>query len=181
LEAVKQYLVKLCPQPSGGAACVTATCATISCAVGGLTAGATYRVSAVAVLLDGRRVPASNALPLVMPSPGLPVLMSAEATGPDTGEATAKPPAGTTFVQVVPCSLPLLLACTGLQPANGSCQQGRQRSSLVPLTLLTPPLRPCCSTSSPPPPSAAGLPSRSPAPRRMLPSATCCPPQLTAW
>ena len=56
-------------------------------------------MSAVAIV-GGIRVPASNTLPLVMPSNDSPTLISVAATGSTTGAATAAPPPGAVYTQV---------------------------------------------------------------------------------
>jgi len=96
---VEKYIVKLCLQPAG-TSCITQECPTITCPVEGLTPGATYEVSAVAVLADGTTVPASNTLPLKMPAPGAITLVEAYDTSSTTGSALAVPPANTTITKV---------------------------------------------------------------------------------
>jgi len=95
------YNVTLCQQPSG-TSCKTEQCHTINCLFEGLTAGATYRVSAIAVV-NGATVPASNTLPLVMPKPGAITLVSALTTSSTTGKALAVPPAGVDIEEVRAC------------------------------------------------------------------------------
>ena len=96
---VSSYEVKLCPNPPASGACITAATPTVSCPVTGLTPSATYIVSAVA-LVGGKRVPASNTLPLTMPGPDAPTLISAMDTSSTTGVATAAPPPGVSYIQV---------------------------------------------------------------------------------
>jgi hypothetical protein len=96
---VTSYEVQLCPAPPAGSACVRKSCATVNCRVTGLLPGATYIVSAVAIV-GGIRVPASNTVPLVMPSSDTPTLTSVAATGSTTGAATAVPPPGAVYTQV---------------------------------------------------------------------------------
>ena len=96
---VTSYEVKLCPAPPASGACVSRSCPTISCPVTGLTPGASYIVSAEAIV-GGTRVPASNTLLLVMPENNTPTLISATATGSTTGAATAAAPPGVTYTQV---------------------------------------------------------------------------------
>jgi hypothetical protein len=98
---VSLYDVRLCPL-AGGGRCVSATSPTINCRATGLTSGATYRVSALAVV-GGKRVPASNMLVLTMPDTNSPTLISAVDTSGYTGQAVAAPPPGTTFIQVCSC------------------------------------------------------------------------------
>ena len=92
------YNVRLCPTVGGGR-CVSATSPTINCPATGLTPGATYRVSALAVV-GGERVPASNMLLLTMPDANSPTLVSAVDTSGYTGQAVAAPPPGANFTQV---------------------------------------------------------------------------------
>ena len=96
---VTSYEVKLCPNPPASAACISATCPTVSCPVTGLTPGATYTVSAVA-LVGGTRVPASNTLQLAMPDANSPTLTSAVDVSSTTGAAIAAPPPSATYTQV---------------------------------------------------------------------------------
>lgn len=96
---VKEYEVTVC-LVSDPTTCVTETCPTTNCPVDGLTPGETYTVTAVAVLPDGTRVPASNEVPLTMPQANAPTLTSAVDTSSTTGTATAAPPPGTTYDQV---------------------------------------------------------------------------------
>jgi len=96
---VEKYIVKLCVQPAG-VPCVTQECPAIECPFKNLTPGATYEVSAVAVLADGTTVPASNTLPLKMPAPGAITLVEAYDTSSTTGSALAVPPANTTITKV---------------------------------------------------------------------------------
>ena len=98
---VTLYDVRLCPL-AGGGRCVSAASPTINCAATGLTPGATYRVSALAVV-GGRRVPASNMLVLTMPDANSPILISAVDTSGYTGQAVAAPLPGTNFIQVRNC------------------------------------------------------------------------------
>jgi len=92
---VEKYIVKLCLQPDG-TPCITKECPGIDCPVDGLTPGADYEVSAVAVV-NGTTVPASNQLPLEMPTANAITLIDAHDTGPTTGSATAQPPPGVTI------------------------------------------------------------------------------------
>ncbi|KAL4448135.1 hypothetical protein ABPG75_005354 [Micractinium tetrahymenae] len=94
---VEKYIVKLCLQPAG-TPCVSNTCPTITCPFDGLTPGAEYRVSAVAVV-GGKTIPASNTLPLAMPARGAITLTSAVDTGTTSGHATAAPPAGAIIIR----------------------------------------------------------------------------------
>jgi len=100
-EDVDKYIVKLCLQPAG-TPCVTEECTAINCRFDGLTAGATYKVSAVAVVKN-TTIPASNTLPLEMPKPGAITLVSALTTSSTTGKALAVPPAGFDIKQVRAC------------------------------------------------------------------------------
>lgn len=90
---VEQYIVTLCLQP-GGTPCVTENSTTTSCPFTGLTPGATYEASAVAIVA-GRSLPASNTLPLVMPDAGAITLVTAVDTSSTTGSASAVPPPST--------------------------------------------------------------------------------------
>ena len=114
---VTSYEVQLCPAPPAGGACISKPCATVNCRVTGLVPGATYIVSAVAIV-GGIRVPASNTLPLVMPSNDSPTLISVAATGSTTGAATAAPPPGAVYTQV---GLNAAAAVAGLLAAMCSC------------------------------------------------------------
>lgn len=88
---VEKYKVTLCLLPSGSPCEGPVECPTTTCPVTGLTPGATYRVSAVAVI-GGGEVPAANTLPLAMPDAGAVILVRADDTGSTTGEAAAAPP-----------------------------------------------------------------------------------------
>ena len=96
---VTSYEVKLCPSAPATGPCITKSCPTASCSVTGLTPGATYIVSAAAVV-GGVRVPASNTLPLTMPAADRPTLISAVDTSATTANTTAAPPRGATYTQV---------------------------------------------------------------------------------
>ena len=122
---VSLYDVRLCPT-AGGGRCVPATSPSINCPVPGLTPGATYRASALAVV-DGKRVPASNMLLLTMPDANSPTLVSAVDTSGYTGQAVAQPPPGSNFTQVRHCCLGWLLVCgmsaqAAIQPVAGILQ-----------------------------------------------------------
>ena len=95
---VEKYIVKLCLQPAG-TPCITKECRTITCPVASLRPGATYKVTAEAVI-DGQKVPAANSLPLVMPDAGAITLTSAVDTSSTTGEAVAQAPAGVKITKV---------------------------------------------------------------------------------
>ena len=57
-------------------------------------------LQAVGVTPDGTKTPPSNEDIFTTPATGAPVLTSAEAWGPTTGQATATPPEGVTFTSV---------------------------------------------------------------------------------
>lgn len=97
-QAVSEYRIAACLKRAP-ASCVRQKSKSIQISLAGLEAGAAYTVTAQA-LVGGSPVPASNALPLVMPAQGAPVLLSAAATSAKTGAATAAAPAGTAFSQV---------------------------------------------------------------------------------
>lgn len=94
---VDSYLVTACPK-SGGS-CITATCKTIKCTVPGLMPGTTYNVTADAII-DGQPVPTSNSAEVSTPPAGAPSLTGADDTSSTTARATARPPAGVTFIEV---------------------------------------------------------------------------------
>jgi len=94
----EKYEVKLCPVGGPASGCVTVTCTTpSSCPVTGLTPETSYVTTAVAIKPDGTRSPPSNED--IFTTPGMPILTSAEAYGPTTGQATAAGPAGVTYTQ----------------------------------------------------------------------------------
>lgn len=97
-QTVSLYIVNVClkAQPSS---CVSNNSTNIQLAFTGLTAGASYLVSATAKI-GNKLVPASNALPLAMPARNAPILLTAAATGALAGAATATAPGGTTFSKV---------------------------------------------------------------------------------
>jgi len=111
---VEKYIVKLCLEPTLSP-CITKECPTITCPVEGLTPGATYEVSAVAVI-NGTTVPASNTLPLVMPAPGAVTLVDTYDTGSTTGFAVARPPPNETITKVN-TTVCRCLSCCACQPA----------------------------------------------------------------
>jgi len=129
---VEKYIVKLCLQPTG-TPCITQECPTITCPVTGLTPGATYEVSAAAVI-NGTTVPASNHLPLTMPDAGAITLVDAHDTSSTTGSATAVPPEGVTITQYTFTVTPL----NGDPPLTFT-----STSPTVPLTGLTPATQVC--------------------------------------
>ena len=97
-QTVSLYIVNVCleAQPSS---CVSGDSVNTQLAFTGLTAGASYLVSATAKI-GNTLVPASNTLPLTMPARNAPVLLTAAATGALTGAATAASPDTTTFSKV---------------------------------------------------------------------------------
>ena len=92
------YIVRVCLK-AVPTSCATRNSSSILCPLAGLAAGSDNVVSATAVIA-GRLVPASNSLPLRMPTRGAPTLLSAEATTSTTGAATASVPSGATFARV---------------------------------------------------------------------------------
>ncbi|PRW20326.1 heat shock 90C isoform B [Chlorella sorokiniana] len=98
-QKVSLYIVKLCLQAQP-TKFVQKSSTSIQMAFSGLTAGATYAVSATAKI-GSTVVPASNTLPLVMPAPGAPILPTALATGARTGAATAAPPGSASISKYV--------------------------------------------------------------------------------
>ncbi|KAI3426422.1 hypothetical protein D9Q98_008791 [Chlorella vulgaris] len=123
------YIVELCPVPPPGGACVNTSCPTTSCAVTGLTAGTTYKVSAVCVDSSNTQVPASNTGTLTTP-PTLSIA-SAGATSSVAGTATASPSSSNPFVSY---------NFTVVEKSCGSCPAlvFTSSSPTVPLTGLTP-------------------------------------------
>ena len=76
-------------------------CPTIQCDVTGLVEGGQYSVTAEAVV-GGKKRPVANSVPLAMPQPGAPTLITAIDTGSTTGTALASPPDGVTYSMVGP-------------------------------------------------------------------------------
>ena len=95
---VSLYVVSVCllSQPSN---CKRLNGANVQFTVSALTPGASYVVSAIA-LVGSTTVPASNTLPLVMPRSGAPILLTAAATSAVTGSATAAKPNSASFGKV---------------------------------------------------------------------------------
>ncbi len=171
--AVTRYLVSVCLK-SAPTKCVAANGTSTQVSVAGLAAGASYTVTATAVV-GGSQVPASNSLPLTMPPAGAPILLTAAATSAVTGAATAAAPGSITFKQVRPAWL-WAAACKGLQVEkeedveHGSCPGA---ASLAPcqLSFVVPPLPglACfCSTHSLPSPLVAVLAQPQRCPTRCL-------------
>lgn len=79
--------------PVGGGAPVTVTCLTMkNCPMPGLTPGAVYDVTVAATTAAGTTTPPSAPMQMAMPPPPAPALVSADATGPTQGFATANAP-----------------------------------------------------------------------------------------
>lgn len=95
---VSLYMVRVCLK-AAPTSCVARNSTSILVPFSGLTAGSSNLVSATA-LIGGTVVPASNSLPLLMPGPGSPVLLTAEAASAFSGTATAAAPKGVTFARV---------------------------------------------------------------------------------
>ena len=76
-------------------------CPTVQCEATGLVEGGQYSVTAEAVV-DGKKRPVANSVPLSMPQLGAPTLVTAVDLGSTTGTALASPPDGVTYSMVSP-------------------------------------------------------------------------------
>lgn len=100
LSAAARRLAATGPATAAGSPyVVTVECWTTDCPAQGLTPGATYDVSAVA-LVGGLPTPVANVLPLTMPNPNAPTLVTAYDTSSVSGAALAAPPPGVTYDSV---------------------------------------------------------------------------------
>ena len=95
---VSSYVVTLTPVASSDAS-VTTTCPTINCLVTGLTPGAAYAATAVAIQ-GGVASAASVPLLVTPPAATAAALNGAEPTSPTTLAVSVDPPAGITFTSV---------------------------------------------------------------------------------
>ncbi|PSC67794.1 bifunctional dihydrofolate reductase-thymidylate synthase, partial [Micractinium conductrix] len=105
-QAVVGYTASLC-LPGGGANCQGSSGTTSPMLLEGLSPGATYEVTAQALLSGGGTTPPSNTLSFTMPPLGAPALLAAEATGATTATASAAPPDGVTIAKYTFTARPL--------------------------------------------------------------------------
>ena len=95
--SVSGYVVTLCP--SGSGACITATCPTTNCLVGGLFPGTQYTTTAVA-MVGGKPSAPSAPMTVTTPVAVAPAVTCAVPATATTAAVTLDPPANVVFTSV---------------------------------------------------------------------------------
>lgn len=86
-----KFLIRPYGQPNTKPIIVTSS--TPGANIPGLTPGAKYEATLVALTISGARTPAGNVLAFTQPAAGAPVLTSADPVGPTAGKIASTPPA----------------------------------------------------------------------------------------
>lgn len=153
-----KFLVRPFGQPNAKPIVVTSSMPAAN--VPGLTPGAKYEATVIAVAPSGAQTPSGNSIAFTQPASGAPVLTAADPVGPTAGEVSSTPPAtdgpwvSYTYTAtprhggspvVVTCANPQCLM-PGLQPATiydvtvtTKNQAGRTSTASNSLPLVTPP------------------------------------------